>query len=116
MKQITSGVDQIDHAVKTAAIAAVGDTGRLRVGVHGLIPGSFLDKLLMRFRAEHPAIVIKVVEGSARETLTHVHARRLDLAFLVGTFDLPDCHSRPIWTEPLVWPYRKLTNSRSNLA
>jgi len=24
------------------------------------------------------------------------------VAFLVGTFDLPDCHSRPIWTEPLV--------------
>ena len=102
VKQITSGVDQIDHAVKTAAIAAVGDSGRLRVGVHGLIPGSFLDKLLTRFRAEHPAIVIEVVEGSARETLTHLHARRLDLAFLVGTFDLPDCHSRPIWTEPLV--------------
>lgn len=44
--QIASGLDQIDHAVKTAAIAAAGDNGRLRIGVHGLIPGSFLDVLL----------------------------------------------------------------------
>jgi DNA-binding transcriptional LysR family regulator len=43
-----------------------------------------------------------MVEGSARETLLHLRARRIDVAFLVGTFDLPDCHSRPIWTEPLV--------------
>lgn len=102
VQQIASGMDQIDHAVKTAAIAAAGDTGRLRVGVHGLIPGSFLDVLLMRFRTEHPAIVIEMVEGSARETMAHLRARRLDVAFLVGTFDLPDCHSRRIWTEPLV--------------
>lgn len=102
MEQVASGIDLIDHAVRTAAIAAAGDSGRLHVGVHGLIPGSFLDMLLTRFRAEHPAIVIEMVEGSARETLAHLHARRIDVAFLVGTFDLPDCHSRPIWTETLV--------------
>lgn len=102
VEQIALGVDQIDHAVKTASIAAVGESGRLRIGVHGLIPGSFLDGLLTRFRTEHPGIALEIVEGSAREALTHLHARRVDVAFLVGTFDLPDCHSRPIWTEPLV--------------
>jgi DNA-binding transcriptional LysR family regulator len=102
VEQISSGVDQIDHAVKAAGIAATGERGRLRIGIHGLIPGSFLDGLLTRFRLEHPAIIIEVVEGSARETITHLRARRIDVAFLVGTFDLPDCHSRPIWTEPLI--------------
>lgn len=53
---VESGVDLIDHAVKTATIASAGEHGRLRVGIHGLIPGSFLDMLLTRFRAEHPAI------------------------------------------------------------
>lgn len=98
---VESGVDLIDHAVKTAAIAAAGESGRLRVGIHGLIPGSFLDRLLMRFHAKHPAIAIEMVEGSAREVLAHLHAHRIDVGFLVGTFDLPECHSRPIWTEPL---------------
>lgn len=99
---VGSGVDLIDHAVKTATIATAGEHGQLRIGIHGLIPGSFLDRLLTRFRVEHSSIVIEMVEGSARETLAHLHARRIDVAFLVGTFDLPDCHSRPIWTKPLV--------------
>src|SRR5690606_7574416 len=76
--------------------------GRLLIGVHGLIAGSFLDNLLTRYRNEYPDIAIDMMEGTARETLMHLRAGRIDIAFLVGTFDLPDCHSRPIWTEQLV--------------
>jgi DNA-binding transcriptional LysR family regulator len=68
-----AGVDQLDHAVKTARMAA-GEHDRLRIGIHGLIPGSFLDGLLTRFRAEHPAIAIELAEGSARETLKAAQA------------------------------------------
>lgn len=31
-----------------------------------------------------------------------LRADRLDVAFVAGTPELPDCHCRPIWTEPLV--------------
>ena len=31
-----------------------------------------------------------------------LRADRLDVVFVAGTPALPDCHSRPIWTEPLV--------------
>src|SRR5690606_17022588 len=31
-----------------------------------------------------------------------LRADRLDVAFVVGTPEFPDCHTRPIWTEPLV--------------
>ena len=99
---ISAGVDQLDHAVKAANLAAVGKAGHLRIGVHGLIPGGFLDKLLARYRADYPAIIVEITEGSARDALMHLRAHRVDVAFLVGRFDLPDCHSRPIWTEPLV--------------
>lgn len=102
VEQIAAGVDQLEHAVKIAGMAATGEYGRLRIGVHGLIPGSFLDHLLIRYRAAYPAIAVEMAEGTARDTIVQVRAHRLDVAFLVGKFDLPDCHSRPIWTEPLV--------------
>lgn len=95
-------MDQLDQAVKTANLAASGESGRLRVGLHGLIPGGFLDKLLAQYRADYPAVTVEMTEGSAREGLMLLRTHRIDVAFLVGTFDLPDCHSRPIWTEPLV--------------
>lgn len=102
VERVAAAVDQLDHAVKTASMAASGDRGRLCVGVHGLISGSFLDNLLTRYRQKHTAIAVEMVEGSAREAIVRLRARRIDVAFLVGMFDLPDCHSRPIWTEPLV--------------
>jgi DNA-binding transcriptional LysR family regulator len=58
--------------------------------------------LLRRFRAEHPSVILEMVEGSAREAMAHLHERRIDVAFLVGTFGLPDCHPRRVWTERLV--------------
>ena len=102
VEQIAAGIDQLDRAVKIAGMAATGECGRLRVGVHGLIPGSFLDGLLTRYRAAYPAIAVEMAEGSARDAIMQVRAHRIDVAFLVGMFDLPDCRSRPIWTEPLV--------------
>lgn len=102
VERVATGIEHLDDAVKTAGMAASGECGRLRVGLHGLIPGSFLDGLLTRYRAKHPAITIEMAEGSAREAIMQLRARHIDVAFLVGTFDLPDCHSRPIWTEPLI--------------
>jgi DNA-binding transcriptional LysR family regulator len=45
VERVAVGVDQLDHAVKTASMAAVGECGRLRIGIHALIPRSFLAEM-----------------------------------------------------------------------
>ncbi|UDQ87852.1 sulfatase-like hydrolase/transferase [Xanthobacter autotrophicus] len=40
--------------------------------------------------------------STASDTLTQLRADRLDIAFVAGTPKPPDCHSRRIWTEPLL--------------
>ncbi|WP_180899660.1 LysR family transcriptional regulator [Martelella soudanensis] len=102
VKHVAVGVDQLDHAVKTAGMAASGECGRLRVGIHALIPGSFLAKLIGRYRESHPRLDIEMTEGTARDAVMQLRADRLDLVFLAGAPELPDCHSRRIWTESLV--------------
>lgn len=99
---VAAGVDQLDHAVKTASMAASGECGRLRIGVHALIPGSFLAVLIGQYREDHPGIDIEMTEGTARDAVMQLRADRLDIVFLAGTPELPDCHSRQIWTEPLL--------------
>jgi hypothetical protein len=42
VERVSAGVDHLDHAAKSARMAALGECGRLRIGVHGLIPRSFL--------------------------------------------------------------------------
>ena len=102
MERVVAGVDQLDHAVKTAGMTAQGECGRLRIGVYALIPGSFLAELIGQYRKDHPNLDIEITEGTARDTLTQLRADRLDIAFVAGTSKPPDCHSRRIWTEPLL--------------
>lgn len=102
VERIAAGIDELEHAVKTIGMTAAGECGRLRVGVHGLIAGSFLDNLLADYRRSHPRISIQLIEATAREAVMLVREGKIDIAFIVGVFDLPDCHSRPIWDEPLV--------------
>ena len=102
VERIAAGVDQLDHAVKTAGMAAAGECGRLRIGIHALIPRSFLAELIAHYRENHPGIEVEITEGAARDAVMQLRADRLDVAFVAGTPELPDCHSRPIWTEPLV--------------
>ncbi len=102
VERIAAGVDQLDHAVKTAGMAAAGECGRLRMGIHALIPGSFLANLIGQYRENHPGIEVEITEGTARDAVMQLRDDRLDVAFVAGRPELPDCHSRPIWTEPLV--------------
>lgn len=102
VERVSAGVDQLDHAVKTAGMAAQGECGRLRIGIHALIPRSFLAELIGQYREDHPGIDVEIIEGTAREAVMQLRADRLDIAFVAGTPELPDCHTRPIWTEPLL--------------
>ncbi len=102
VERIAAGVDQLDHAVKTAGMAATGECGRLRIGIHALIPGSFLAELIGQYRENHSGIEVEITEGTARDAVMQLRADRLDVAFVAGTPELPDCHTRPIWTESLV--------------
>lgn len=99
---VSVGVDQLDHAVKMASMAASGECGRLRIGVYALNPRSFLAGLIAQYRENYPNIDIKITESTARCAIKQLRAGRLDIVFLAGTPELPDCHSRQIWTEPLM--------------
>jgi DNA-binding transcriptional LysR family regulator len=102
VERIAAGVDQLDHAVKTASMAALGENGRLRIGVHGLIPHSFLAVLIGKYRKAYPGIAVEITEGTSRDALKLLRTDQLDIAFVVGAPEPSDCHSRRIWTEPLV--------------
>ncbi|MCW5707392.1 MAG: LysR family transcriptional regulator [Shinella sp.] len=102
VEQVSVGVDQLDHAVKTAGMAAMGKCGRLRIGIHALIPHSFLAELIGQYRETNPGIEVEITEGTARDAVMQLRADQLDVAFVAGSPELPDCHTRLIWTEPLV--------------
>jgi len=102
IEQVTVGIAQLDHAVKTIGMMARGDRGRLRIGVHALIPGSFLAEVLGQYHAQYPDIDVEITEGTVSEVVHQLRTNELDVAFVAGAPQYPDCHSTRIWTEPLM--------------
>lgn len=102
IESVAGGIDQIEHSVKTAGAVARGDLGCVRVGVYALTPGSFLDRLISQYRKDHPRVALNITEGTARDTIMQIRDHQLDVAFVAGAPELPDCHSRRIWDEPLL--------------
>lgn len=100
--QVDGAVEIIDQAVKTAGMLACGEQGDLRIGVYTLVAGGFLDRLLECFCRRHSLIRLQVTEGTARDTQIQVRENRLDVAFMAGTQQIPDLHSKVLWRDRLM--------------
>ena len=100
--QVGEAMGILDRAIKIAGMQARGEAGELRIGVHALTPGCFLDRLLERFHTDHPGIRLQVAEGTARDAQFMIREGRLDVAFMACTHQTPDLNSRVIWRDRLM--------------
>src|SRR5690606_7376077 len=99
---VSAGIDQLDHAVKTAGALARGEEGCLRLGLHVPPLAGFLADLLARHHEQYPRIGIDVAEGRSTDIMQLVREGQLDIAFVVGAPKAEDCHSRLLWSEALM--------------
>jgi DNA-binding transcriptional LysR family regulator len=100
--EVSAGIAQLDHAVRTAGATLQGNDGHLAIGLHSPIAAGFLADLRRQYRVTYPMIEQSVLEGRSSETVALVREGRLDVAFVVGAVNAPDCHSRLLWCEPMV--------------
>lgn len=100
--EITIGIEHLDHAIKTAGAISSGAVGRLNIGLHSSIAGGFLADLRRQYREEYPNVELVIAEGRSTDTIRQVREGSLDIAFVMGSTDAPDCHSRLVWSEPFV--------------
>lgn len=99
---VSAGIDQLDHAVKTAGALARGEEGCLRIGLHMPPLAGFLPDMLAYHHERHPRIGIDVTEGRSADIMQLVRKGQLDIAFVIGLPKAEDCHSRLLWSEALM--------------
>ena len=63
LEHVATGIEHLDHAVRTAGAIARGEQGRLRVGLYSSIAAGFLAKLLSLFREQYPAVDLQITEA-----------------------------------------------------
>jgi DNA-binding transcriptional LysR family regulator len=90
-------LEEIDNAVKDAAIAGRGADGSVRLGIVSSISHGFVRELIQRFRAAHPGVGVDLVEGPQHRHVLEVGERQLDAAILVEGWAVPGCESLSLW-------------------
>lgn len=102
IEEVSVGIGHLDCAVRTAGAMLDGTEGYLAIGLHSPIAAGFLADLRRQYRTSYPMIEQSVLEGRSSETIALVREGTLDVAFVVGPVNAPDCHSRLLWCEPMV--------------
>lgn len=101
LAHVTEGIEKLDYAVKAAGMIGSGKLGRVRIGVPTTIAAGFLADLLHHYRQQWPGVELELFDGRARDAILQVREGRLDVAFVAAITEVPDCHTRPLWSESL---------------
>lgn len=102
VEEIAAGIGHLDHAIKTVGAVVQGETGQLRMGLHAPVAFGFLADLRRRYRQTWPGVDLITVEGRSSQAIRQVLDGSLDIAFVLGRLDTPQCHTRELWREPMV--------------
>lgn len=102
VEQVDDALGILDHAIKTVGMQSRAEEGELLIGVHALVAGGFLDRLLERFHSQYPFVRLHIAEGTARDAQMMVREGKLDVAFMAYAHEIPDLHSRVIWRDRLM--------------
>ena len=76
-----------------------GEEGRIRIGIYSSIASGFLAELVRTFSDRHSKVCLELIDGNPAEHVAAIRRFRLDVAFLTGTREWPDCERQFLWSE-----------------
>ncbi len=78
-------------------------TGTVRIGVAETIVQTWLPTLIEQVHAAYPALVLEIEVDNSHVLRSHLMARQIDLAFLMGPVLEARVENLPLCTYPLAW-------------
>ena len=89
----------VGEGAREVASAGRSEKGRVRIGIYSSIASGFLAELLEVYGRRHSAVRIEVADGNPAEHVAAIRQLNLDVAFITGTRDWPDCERVLLWSE-----------------
>jgi len=97
--EVAPALERLELAQKAAATAGRAEIGLVRIGILTSLAGGALRDIISHYIQRHPKVRIDVRDGNRADHLAAIHQGRLDVAFLTGADDLPQCESAELWHE-----------------
>lgn len=83
---------------EVSAIGRVGN-GELKIGILSSLGSGFLSVLIQNFAESYAAVQMSFVEGDQSEHVAAIRQHKIDIAFVTGTLEWPDCETEYLWSE-----------------
>ncbi|TLX44884.1 LysR family transcriptional regulator [Xanthobacter autotrophicus] len=95
----------LDHIRDAAAeVAAIGraEDGYVKVGLFSSLSSGFLSDLFREYDAKYGSVHIDFVDGEAHDHINSIRKFQLDIAFVIGLGDWPECDTTYLWSEQVL--------------
>lgn len=99
LEDVAPALAKLEQAERMAGAAGRGDTGVVRVGILTSLAGGFLRELVHTYVTQHPDVRVDVRDGGRDDHVAAIGSRELDIAFLTGSGDVPNCETAELWRE-----------------
>ncbi len=93
---------QVQVTIRSIGAEGLATEGALCIGLTTSLSTDFFHDLLERWIATHPSVYLDFVEGSPREHIGAIVARRMDLTFVTGPNATVGCDSEVLWREEII--------------
>lgn len=89
----------VGESAQDVASAGRSEEGRVRIGIYSSIASGFLAELLGSYGKHHKKVSIEMVDGNPVEHVAAIRRLKLDVAFITGDREWPDCEREHLWSE-----------------
>lgn len=90
---------QIEYGARDVATIGRSEDGRIKIGIFSSLASGFLSELLRAYDKGHAQVRIELIDGDPANHVSAIRQLRLDVAFITGTSQWPDCEVDQLWSE-----------------
>jgi len=90
---------QINDGARDLGAIGRAESGRVKIGIFSSFASGFLADLFRTYDQRHSDVRLDFIDGAPAEHVASIRQLRLDVAFLTGRRDWPDCVTEHLWSE-----------------
>lgn len=99
LRRARIALQQIESGINDVAAIGRSEDGVVKIGIFSSLASGFLFDLMKAFDEKHPRVAVELIEGSPSVHVAAIRQLQLDVAFITGTIEWPDCETEQLWSE-----------------
>ena len=99
LSRVNQALTHIREGTEEVATIGRAERGHIKIGLFSTLASGFLAELFRRYDGEYSGVHVDFIEGEAADHAIAVRQLQLDMAFVIGNSEWPECDAAYLWSE-----------------